>query len=515
MGKFYITTAIDYVNAAPHIGHAYEKIMADTIARHYRQRDCDVFFLTGTDEHGTKIQKSAQKFNKTPQEFTNEISQKFIDTWKDLNISYSNFIRTTNPDHYKVVTTVFRKLIEQGDIYKASYVGLYCNGCEKFLTPKELTDGKCPDHNEVPSEIKEENYFFNLTKYKDRLIEHIKTHPRFIMPEFRKNEVLNQLENVEDISVSRAIESVSWGIPVPEDKSQTIYVWIDALSNYITGVGYLNNNDLFNKFWPANVHLIGKDITKFHAIFWPCMLMALNIELPESLVIHGFITVDESKMSKTLGNVVNPLEVTSKYKLDNHDAVRYYLMSNAYIGKDTNFSEVDFVNKVDADLANNLGNLLNRTLTMLIKYNNGVIPNVTGDNELLHLCSQTRDEVINSFNDYQLGSACESILKLVDNANKYINAQEPWSKAKTPETFDQCLDILYNVLETLRWVSILIYPFIPNIASNMRMQLGVDENISLDKLKWGLLKPDSVVDKAKISPVFLRIGSELAVNKKK
>lgn len=365
MDKFYITTAIDYVNGSPHIGHAYEKIMTDTIARHYRQRDLKVFFLTGTDEHGTKIQKSAQKNNKSPQEFTDEISQRFKDAWKLLDISYDRFIRTTEKDHYSVVTHIFKTLVKQGDIYKASYSGLYCSGCEKFVTSKDLVEGKCPDHNEPPLEIHEENYFFKLTKYKDRLIEHINSHPRFILPEFRANEILNQLENIEDISVSRAKTSVSWGVPVPDDPDQIIYVWIDALSNYITGIGYMHNEALFNEFWPANVHMIGKDIIKFHAIFWPCMLMAMNIPLPETLAVHGFITVDESKISKTIGNVIDPLEVVKKYNLPDHDALRYYLLSGAFLGKDSNFSEDEFVNKVDADLANNLGNLLNRTLTML------------------------------------------------------------------------------------------------------------------------------------------------------
>lgn len=518
MGKFYITTAIDYVNGAPHIGHAYEKIMTDAIARHFRLRGDDVYFLTGTDEHGTKIQKTALKNNKTPRELTDENSQKFKDTWKNLNISYDRFIRTTETQHYETVSHIFKTLLAQGDIYKASYTGLYCNGCEKFITTKELVEGKCPNHDEPPVEICEENYFFRLTKYKDQLIQYINDNPQFILPEFRKNEILHQLETIEDISVSRAKSSVSWGIPVPNDEEQTIYVWIDALSNYITGIGYLHNDELFNRYWPADVHVIGKDIIKFHAIFWSCMLMALKLPLPKTLAVHGFITVEESKMSKSIGNIINPLELTTKYQLPDNDAVRYYLLSNAYLGKDVNFSESEFVSKIDADLANNLGNLLNRTLTMLIKYNNGVIPASTNDNELSHLCEQTKQNILREFDNYQLGSACEIIIKLVDSTNKYINAQEPWSKAKNPDTMEQCLEVLYNVLETLRWVSIMIEPFIPNIAAKMRYQLGLVETsdqIKLSNLTWGGLKPESLIEESTISPVFLRIGSQLAGDKKK
>jgi methionyl-tRNA synthetase len=518
MGKFYITTAIDYVNGAPHIGHAYEKIMADAIARHYKLRGDDVFFLTGTDEHGTKIQKTAQKFNKTPQELTDENAQKFIDAWKDIGISYDRFIRTTEKAHYDVVTHIFKTLVKKGDIYKARYSGLYCNGCEKFLTQRELEDGKCPHHNEPPVEVVEENYFFKLTNYKDRLIEHIQKNTNFILPEFRKNEILNQLENIEDISVSRAKTSVSWGVPVPDDEEQVIYVWIDALSNYITGAGYLHDEETFKRYWPADVHVIGKDIIKFHAIFWPCMLMAMEIPLPECLAVHGFITVEESKMSKSIGNIVNPLEVTAKYNLEDNDAMRYYLLSNAYLGKDANFSEDEFVNKVDADLANNLGNLLNRTLTMLVKYNDGVISDMTISNELSMLCEQTKENVVKEFNTYQLGSACAEIIRLVDNANKYLNDQQPWTKAKDPAKKEECLEILYNVLETLRWVAIMIEPFVPNIASKMYAQLGLskeDGKFNFDSLNWGGLETGTTINKELISPVFLRIGSQLAGDKKK
>lgn len=515
MGKFYITTAIDYVNGAPHIGHAYEKILTDSIARHFRQRGDDVFFLTGTDEHGTKIQKTAHDTNLTPKELTDQNSAKFKNAWKELNVSYDGFIRTTDENHYKVVKHIFKTLVEKGDIYKASYTGLYCNGCEKFITPRELEDGKCPNHDAAPIEVEEENYFFKITKYKERLIEHINNNPNCIQPEFRKNELLNQLESMEDISVSRAKTSVEWGIPVPGDEDQTVYVWIDALSNYITGIGYLEDDKKFKHYWPANAHIIGKDITKFHAIFWPCMLMAMELPLPEALIVHGFITVNESKMSKSTGNVLNPLDIAKEYNLPDHDSLRYFLLANAFLGKDVNFTEDEFINKVDADLANNLGNLLNRTLSMLVKYNKGVIPEVTGENELSKLCEETKNSIIESFNTYQIADVCCHIIKLVDTANKYINDNEPWGKAKNPETMGECLSVLYNVLETLRWTSIMTEPIVPNIAKNMRSQLAIDNTTSYDLLQWGGLKAGSVIEKANISPVFLRLGSQIAGDKKK
>ena len=301
MKRFYTTTAIDYVNGAPHIGHAYEKILTDVIYRHFTQRCEDTYFLTGTDEHGIKIQKTSAAQGMTPKELCDMNAQKFKDAWKALGVDYSQFIRTTDAEHEAIVQKIFDKLLKKGDIYKHSYTGLYCQGCEAFLSEKDLTeDGLCPDHLKKPEEVSEENYFFKLTKYKDAIIKHIKTNPDFIVPSFRANEVINQLENIEDISVSRAKSNVNWGIPVLGDEDQVIYVWIDALSNYITALGYNpdgNSDEKFNKYWPANVQVIGKDILKFHSIYWPAFLMALNLPLPKQILAHGWITIDQTKMS--------------------------------------------------------------------------------------------------------------------------------------------------------------------------------------------------------------------------
>ena len=317
--KFYLTTAIDYVNGAPHIGHAYEKILSDVIIRHKRQLTDKAYMLTGTDEHGVKIQKTAASKGLTPKELCDQNFAKFEEAWAELQISYDQIIRTTNDEHKKVVKQIFKKLVEQGDIYKHSYTGLYCSGCEAFLNPKDLTeDGLCPDHQRKPEEVTEENYFFRLSNYKEKIADYIKSHPDFIVPSTRVNELLNQLKDIEDISVSRTKSSVEWGIGVPNDDEQTIYVWIDALSNYITAIGYdiENPSDKFKELWPANVQVIGKDIIKFHSIYWTAILMALGLPLPEHIFAHGWITIDESKMSKSLGNVIAPHDVIETFKLE-------------------------------------------------------------------------------------------------------------------------------------------------------------------------------------------------------
>jgi len=518
MDKFYITTAIDYVNGPPHIGHAYEKIATDVIARHFRQRGAEVFFLTGSDEHGIKIEKTAAAQGVPPKEFCDTISTKFKEAWKLLNISYDRYIRTTDEDHYKVVQYIFKTLLEKGDIYKASYKGLYCAGCECFLGARELTeDGCCPDHMSKPQEVEEENYFFKLSKYKDKIKDHILNNPTFIMPDFRVNEVLNQLKNTEDISVSRSRTSVNWGIPVPGDDDQVIYVWIDALSNYLTGAGYLFDEAMFNKFWPANIQMIGKDILKFHSIYWIAILMAMDIDLPQTIYAHGWITVNEAKMGKSLGNVISPELLIKEHDLTNSDPLRYFLMTTATFGRDGNYSDEDFKNKVNADLANNLGNLLNRTLSMLVKYYDGnIIPEIiteSTDNELARLTDSTQQTVIEKFNNYAISDAAETIFVLVDTANKYINEQAPWTLAKNPETKIRCGQVLYDVLEVLRQTSIMLFPFIPNISSDIWKQLSMDGDISEKQwkdLKWGGLKNGNIATKESINPVFLRIDSEFA-----
>lgn len=519
MNKFYITTAIDYVNGAPHIGHAYEKIITDVIARHFSQRFDDVYFLTGTDEHGIKIQKTAAEKGITPQQMCDENVAKFKKAWKALDVNYNQFIRTTDEIHTKTVQKIFKKLVEKGDIYKHSYTGLYCSGCEVFLNEKDLTeDGLCPIHMKKPEEVSEENYFFKLTKYKDAIVKHIKENPDFIVPAFRATEVLNQLENIEDISVSRAKSNVSWGIPVPDDDEQIIYVWIDALSNYITALGYDTENpqsvqfQKFKKYWPA-LHVIGKDILKFHSIYWPAILMALDIELPKQLFVHGFININQEKMSKTLGNVISPVDILNVWELKVPDAFRYYMATAASCGKDGNYSDEDFKEKVNADLANNMGNLLNRTLSMLVKYFDGEIkPEFRGDNPINAL--ETIEKVKKLFDNYEIQEVGNEIISLVNLTNKYVADNAPWTLAKE-EKWVECGQVLINVFEIMCIVSALIYPFCPNIAKEMAKQLKFDLNIKLDDLSLNNIKIGKLIEKDEIKPVFLRLDSEFADKGKK
>ena len=513
MEKFYLTTAIDYVNGAPHSGHAYEKILTDIIARHYTQRCDDVFFLTGTDEHGIKIQKTAAEKGITPKELCDENAQKFKDAWKALDIDYTKIIRTTDEDHEKIVQQIFDKLLKQGDIYKHSYEGLYCQGCECFLNPKDLTeDGLCPDHLKKPEVVKEENYFFKLTKYKDAIIKYIKEHPDFIVPEFRANEVINQLEDIQDISVSRAKSNVQWGIDVLGDDEQSIYVWIDALSNYITALGYDTENpsENFKKYWPADVHVIGKDILKFHSIYWPAFLMALDLPLPKHIFAHGWITIDESKMSKSLGNVISPTSVLESFNLEHPDAFRYYMATSAPCGRDGNYSDDDFKEKVNAHLANSMGNLLNRTRSMLVKYFDGEVkPEFKGENPLTKKALGTVQIVKNHFDNFEIAEAGLEITSLVDAANKYVQDNAPWTLAKE-EKMTECGQVLVNVLDVMCIIASLIYPYCPNIARDMARQLSFDLSTKLDDLTADNIQCGKLISKEDIKPVFLRLDSELA-----
>lgn len=517
--SFYLTTAIDYVNGAPHIGHAYEKILTDVIARHFSQRCENVYFLTGTDEHGIKIQKTAAEKGINPQQMCNENVAKFQEAWKALDVNYSQFIRTTDTEHKQAVQKIFKKLVEKGDIYKHSYTGLYCSGCEVFLNEKDLTEeGFCPIHMKKPEIVSEENYFFKLTKYKDAIAKHIKENPDFIVPSFKINEVLNQLEDIEDISVSRAKSSVSWGIDVLDDPEQVVYVWIDALSNYITALGYdpekpqTAQSEKFQKCWPA-LHVIGKDILKFHSIYWPAILMALEVELPKQLFVHGFININQAKMSKSSGNVISPIDILKNWDLEKPDAFRYYMATAAPSGKDGSYSDDDFKEKVNADLANNMGNLLNRTLSMLVKYFDGEIKEeFRGKCDINAL--ETVEKVKKLFDKYEIQEAGNEIISLVDATNKYVAENAPWTLAKE-EKMTQCGQVLANVLEIMCVVSALIYPFCPNIASEMASQLKFDLKTKLDDLALNNLKVGKLISKEEIKPVFLRLDSELALNKGK
>ena len=520
MDKFYVTTAIDYVNGAPHIGHAYEKILTDIIARHFSQRT-DVFFLTGTDEHGIKIQKTSKEHGMTPKELCDMNAQKFKDAWKALDVDYNRFIRTTDEDHEKTVQKIFQKLKDKGDIYKHEYEGWYCTGCECFLNPKDLTeDGLCPDHLKKPDVVKEENYFFKLTKYKDAIIKHIKENPDFIVPSFRANEVLNQLEDIQDISVSRSKENVGWGIDILDDPAQSIYVWIDALSNYITAIGYDidNPSDQFKKLWPCDVHVIGKDILKFHSIYWPAILMALDLPLPKHIFAHGWITIDETKMSKSLGNVVSPTSVLETFNLEYPDAFRYYMATSAPCGRDGNYSDDDFKEKVNAHLANSMGNLLNRTLSMLVKYFDGEVKPefLAGHSEqseesqsLFKKALGTVKIVENHFNHFEIQEAAQEIIGIVDMTNKFVTDNAPWTLAKE-EKWTECGQVLVTVLEIMCVIASLIYPYCPNIAREMAKQLSFDLSTKLDDLTCDNIKAGKLISKEDIKPVFLRVDSELA-----
>ncbi len=539
MKKFYLTTAIDYVNGAPHIGHAYEKIISDVIVRHFTQRCDDVYFLTGTDEHGIKIQKTAAEKGLTPKQMCDENAAKFKEAWAALNVNYSQFIRTTDEYHEKTVQRIFEKLVEKGDIYKHSYTGLYCSGCETFLNEKDLTEeGFCPVHMKKPEEVSEENYFFKLTKYKDAIIKHIKENPDFIVPSFRATEVLNQLEDIEDISVSRAKTNVSWGVEVLNDPEQVIYVWIDALSNYITALGYDTENpsEKFKKYWPAVHHVIGKDILKFHSIYWSGILLALDLSLPKQLFVHGFININQEKMSKTLGNVISPIDILKAWELETPDAFRYYMSTAAPMGKDGNYSDEDFKEKVNADLANNMGNLLNRTLSMLVKYFGGEIPQRhpelvwqseplsaretsnsalhAGSQKLLEIAKETVEKVKEHFDNFEVQEAANEIISLVDLTNKYVAENAPWTLAKE-EKWTECGQVLVNVLEIMCIVSVLIYPYCPNIAKEIAKQLKFDLNIKLDNLTLNNIKEGKLISKEEIKPVFLRLDSEFAEKGKK
>jgi methionyl-tRNA synthetase len=512
-----ITTAIDYVNAAPHLGHAYEKIATDVMARFQRLLGKEVFFLTGTDEHGTKVEKTAQSRGVTPKQHTDELVEEFKRAWQYLNLTYDRFIRTTDADHYAVVDTLWRTMAAKGDIEKRAYTGLYCSGCEKFVTERDLNEaGECPNHQRKPEPVQEENYFFKLSNYKQALLEHLRQHPEFVLPDFRRAEVLQMLEELEDISVSRHKDSVSWGIPVPDDPDQVIYVWIDALSNYITGVGYKHDDALFHKFWPADVHMIGKDILRFHAIYWPAMLMSANLPLPKQIFAHGFININDAKISKSVGNVVSPFTLRDRFDLPNPDPIRYYLMTVATFGQDGSFTEEDFKLKVNADLANNLGNLLNRTLNMTNKYFDGQVPQSQyAKPGVLHTAGVA--DVRQAYENYDFQKAAELILQLVDWANKQINDQEPWTLFKEGKT-QELADLMYTVLETLRQVAILLSPITPVLSDEIWTQLGYQAPLSNLDPRWEDIGASCIPAGQRVQlkgPILPRLDSELAGATKK
>ena len=477
-GKYYITTAIAYTSGKPHIGNTYEIVLADAIARFRRQEGYDVFFQTGTDEHGQKIENKANEAGITPKEFVDGVAGQVKDIWDMMNTSYDKFIRTTDKDHEVQVQKIFNKLYEQGDIYKGAYEGLYCTPCESFWTKAQLKDGKCPDCGREVQPAKEEAYFFKMSKYADRLIEHINTHPEFIQPVARKNEMMNNflLPGLQDLCVSRT--SFKWGIPVDFDNKHVVYVWLDALTNYITGIGYDadgNCSSLYNKMWPADLHLIGKDIIRFHTIYWPIFLMALDLPLPKQVFGHPWLIQADGKMSKSAGNVIYADELVDIFGVD---AVRYFVLHEMPFDNDGAISWELMVERVNSDLANILGNLVNRTISMSNKYFDGVIfdkeENEPVDDDLKAVITGTRDAVEAKMKDLRVADAISIIFDLFRRCNKYIDETEPWILAKHDDKNDRLATVLYNLAEGITTGATLLHSFMPTTADKILEQFNTE-----------------------------------------
>jgi methionyl-tRNA synthetase len=513
MSTFYITTPIYYVNAEPHLGTAYSTIAADVLARYHRIKGDDVFFLTGVDEHGENIQKIAAEQGISEQEFCDLMAPTFTKLWEKLNLSNDDFLRTTSERHKHGVAKFLNALYEAGDIYKGKYEGFYCRRCESFYTERDLDeDRNCPTHK-LPAEwVEEENYFFALSKYQDLLLKHIHAHPKFIQPDSRRNELLNVIESgLRDVSISRA--SVSWGIPLPFDPTHITYVWIEALCNYITALGYHENDAKFSTYWPVDVHMMAKDITRFHAIIWPAMLMAVNLPLPKQVFAHGYLTNKGEKISKTKGNVIDMDALINEFGLD---AFRYFFMREFSFGNDGDYSDERFVQRYNADLANDLGNLLNRTLGLVAK-NFGAVPEPTTpgefDDEVKALAQETIKKVDALMNERSLDMALETTWELVRRINRYIQQTKVWSLANSEETKGRMGTILYNCLEALRVVAVLISPFTPDTANRIRHQIGLDESENdqgLDTVaQWGGLPTGRQVGRGE--PLFPRKDAKKAL----
>ena len=506
--KFYVTTPIYYPSAEFHIGHCYTTIIADALARYKRLLGYDVFFQTGTDEHGQKIEKKAEEKGVTPKEYIDPIIDNAKDLWEKLGISYDYFIRTTDEDHCKRVQEIFKRMYDKGDIYKGEYKGLYCTPCESFWTESQLDEnGKCPDCHRDVHEVSEEAYFFKLSKYQDKLVKFYEDNPKFIQPESRKNEMLNNFikPGLEDLCVSRT--SFTWGIPVTFDPKHVIYVWVDALSNYITSLGYPDTlDDKFKKYWPADIHLVGKEIVRFHTIIWPCMLMSLGVELPKQVFGHGWLIIDGGKISKSLGNYKDPRDYINSYGVD---AVRYYALREVPFGNDGNFSEDLLIARTNADLVNTLGNLVNRTIAMDKKYFDSVVynpkVNESIDDSLISYAKMLPSLVDSKMNALKVNEALEDIFELLKRSNKYIDETTPWVLAKDETKSDRLKTVLYNLLESIRISAILLSPFIPTTSERIFKMLNT-KNTSYDTIEFGNLEEGLKLNEAEI--LFNRIETK-------